>query len=331
MEKRVNGFIDLDEYFYEITGKYITDLDDLYSLGLADAENEGLYDKFWFSYNGDSVLYKDTPYHSCAPYAELIAEELAKSVNIPTAHYDLATFRGRKGVISYQFYYPQINIVSGEDILSEYLGKYATEEGFCLNGIDTLEYSDAMEEVNCLEHIWLALEERYKDREDRDILIPTLMTSIVDILIFDTITLQSDRHACNWCIIEDGDEIRVAPIYDNCKLGNLSVNNLLENSSKENVARLTADNNPTKGSSIEVIKRFIELSSSIYHDRIINQLDTIETSITGAIENVESRVSSKMPIGAKEEYISDVLNNINNIRGLIQPEFKEDGNGKTKC
>lgn len=80
--------------------------------------------KFWF--NDYQWLYKDVDnlYSTYEDYAELISYEISKLLGMNCAEYDLATFNGRRGVISKSVVNKGEKIVSGTHLLNTVFDEY---------------------------------------------------------------------------------------------------------------------------------------------------------------------------------------------------------------
>jgi len=85
---------------------------------------EGAREKAWF--NKYKFLFKKIYPGTYEDYAELISSEIAKSLCIPCAEYDLALYNGEYGVITYNFLNEEEGeeLISGNDILYEVYNKH---------------------------------------------------------------------------------------------------------------------------------------------------------------------------------------------------------------
>ena len=91
----------------EIFDKYRTkegmiDLDQISNLTFVNMPLRGSRPKFWFSYLDALYLFKEEK-NSIESVKEIINEELAIQFGLENASYDLATYQGKKGVISKDF------------------------------------------------------------------------------------------------------------------------------------------------------------------------------------------------------------------------------------
>ena len=85
-------------------------------IDISDLKKDARYYSFWFEYEGYKYYFKKRK-NALDLYSELIAEELAKDFNIPSAHYDLAVYNEKTGVISKNVISDDDNYISMRKIL----------------------------------------------------------------------------------------------------------------------------------------------------------------------------------------------------------------------
>lgn len=80
--------------------------------------------KFWF--NNYTWMYKevDNDYNTYEEYAEVICYELSKLLSIRSAEYDLASFNGKKGVITRSVINDHEKLIHGTELLNEVYEDY---------------------------------------------------------------------------------------------------------------------------------------------------------------------------------------------------------------
>lgn len=104
------------------------DIDDAIERGIILPNEPELHgarkNKFWF--NDYEWMYKevDNDYSTYEEYAELICYEIAKLLQINNAEYDLATYQGKKGVITRSVVNKNEKIVSGTELLTQVYENY---------------------------------------------------------------------------------------------------------------------------------------------------------------------------------------------------------------
>ena len=111
--KRINGMIDINDAIEKGLIQY------------NEAEVHGARkNKFWF--NNYTWMYKevDNDYNTYEDYAEIICYELSKLFNIKSAKYDLATFNGRRGVVTKSVINENEKLIHGTELLNEVYEDY---------------------------------------------------------------------------------------------------------------------------------------------------------------------------------------------------------------
>lgn len=192
-----NGFIDFDKIEEEMGFEAFSPR--------RECRGTETREKIWLHFDDTTVLLKTVEENTnllgtC--YAELLTAELARQVDIPTAKVDLIKYKGHPGVIS-----EKINR-EGEQLhsLREYIGDEDIPDDPVpeITGLDFV--FDNM--IRHLSHTDMAKDDKY-----------ALLQSMMKLMAFDAITLNTDRHTENISFIErmnDGKkEIVLAPLYDN--------------------------------------------------------------------------------------------------------------------
>jgi HipA-like C-terminal domain len=82
-------------------------------------EQLGTKDKFWFSRDGRRWLFKTSRAGSGEHWAEVIASVLARGLGLPCAEYQLAVWRGERGVVTPRFLDDGYDLVHGNELLAE--------------------------------------------------------------------------------------------------------------------------------------------------------------------------------------------------------------------
>lgn len=121
---------------------------------------------------------------------ELVCVELAKQLNIPHAKYEEAHLNEDYGLISY-------NILKGDQKLVSLAKFLSFDRNLDNNLIDIREALD------------------YYQRLGYEVNIPEIMLGLFKLMVFDILTLQSDRNNFNVNFIFDHGTISLAPLFDN--------------------------------------------------------------------------------------------------------------------
>lgn len=245
--------------------------------------------RIYYSYNGKKYLYKRSKrLENC--YNELIAEKIAKKLNIPCSHYIYSTYEGFVGVSSELF--DTSNFVSMKELFKNVYGKVIESDGY-----EDLEYYTK----NDLESIWNALKIKCIKEKIPKEKVKTLMTQIIKIFMFDMLIANSDRHTDNLGLIITNNSIEVAKIFDNEEM--LSEYGLYDGEYcikvEEDDYEKSTDSNP-----INIFEKFFNISASEYEDTFKKMLELISDEnieeIFKELENEEVPVNEEI----KEKVLS---------------------------
>ena len=271
-------------------------------------------DHYWIYI--DSVEYYFKPIRYYDDYSELIAYYGGMLLGIDMCYYDLAVLNGRYGYISKSLRGENVKLVSGDDILLEYIK--------CDNNVDSLvdmglelwvinklrssldsgddlsEYDYLLDKLNNLEIIWQALEYKYKNLID----INKVMNEFVMMYLFTILFVDIDKHSGNWFIIEDKNGVRLAPLLDN---------ELILNEYCETIG-LTTNVKDNKGifNSLEV---FFDTSSSEYFDLFISMYNKLRNNFDYIFDMIEKQLGIKFSLKEK--------NNIYNKFDCFEVRFSD--------
>lgn len=125
--------------------------------------------------------------------SECIAYELAKLLDIPCAKFELGTYQGREGSMSY-------NIVDRE-------GAILIEGIYCISAIYNFDAERLID---------VETGEKYSLEMIRKVLEPLeLFDSFLPLLVFDFLIGNTDRHQSNWALILENGKLSLSPLYDN--------------------------------------------------------------------------------------------------------------------
>lgn len=285
MRDRIAGYIDLNNLL-RVSGRFDNIYDFItyirrHRINIKVVPNSVTNTKFMITFNLLNTGYFFKYDEEESPYAELIAEEIAKSMGLPCVDYDIATIGGFVGALSKDFKkMSEILIVTGEQVI-EYVH----------NNKDICEVFGA---TNNLETIWMGLIEIFKNNPEGDIIVNNLMKKIIDMYIFDIITKQNDRHSLNWEIVKYRDNhYDLRPLFDNARI-------MFSDEEKPSML-LKATHRSVNLE--ENIKRFIEISSSEFRKQLENNLWAIsEENIQNVLNRVEEKIGYELPKIVKDKY-----------------------------
>lgn len=216
-----------------------------------------------------------------------------------------------------------------------------------------VEYKNGIIMSNNLYDIWDAVE-LYCRISGYTVDTKSFMDDLINMLIFDIITGQGDRHADNWSIIIDKNgHVRLAGLYDNS--GALSLNREKAlNNIKDFSDRLKCEKNPGKINGIirqlnntinhafsglkitkenienrsknnEIISTFISHSSEEFIDKLRNFIGILsDENIIKIFNNIEEKTGYPVPDKVKVS----TLEVINYNRSLIKNMVMTEGDGE---
>ena len=263
---------------------------DISNLKLNKLENHrNIYN---LDFNNKKYFFK-TIFNISSIYNELIAEEIAKDYEIPSAHYDLAVLDGNIGVIS-------------ENFLKD--NETYTDMSSILKTI----YNDPEDKTNHnnLTDIWNALSLIFKDEK----IISDLMEQIVNIFIFDILIANSDRHDENYGIIT-GTKTKMSPVYDN----NFMLSGI---SLYDGDYSIKVESNMNEEDNI--LNTFLSISSLEYTELLESKLWIIEEdNIDKIIKIVEERTNRKIEERFKKNIKRDFSRQLRNIKTILNNHIKK--------
>ncbi len=179
------------------------------------SEGSGRSEKIWLvnPTNGDIGLFKfNKSEYTTEHLSEKLASELAQEINVGCAKVELGRYNSRKGSLSYKINKDDEILIEGIQLINKYYPYYDTE---------TL-YDSQMEEYYSLEMILKSLEQY------------SFKNEFLNILIFDFLIGNTDRHQNNWAIILKDKYTELCPLYDNgsslcCYIPELKIDGYLGN------------------------------------------------------------------------------------------------------
>ncbi|MEW6378300.1 MAG: hypothetical protein AB1611_01700 [bacterium] len=230
-------------------------------------EQLGTKAKFWFYDKSDNTTksFKIGRPGTGENWAEKVACELAKLLNLPCAEYEFAIWKGKEGVISPCFVPPDGRLVHGNEILAKLIESYPKKE---LYKVHEYQLSTVLEVISReIPNLPLGYE--------RGTIIQKPLELFVGYLMFDCWISNPDRHHENWGSVLDNTskKMHLAPTYDHASGLGCRV------SDTERTKRLT-----TKDTRYN-IEAFVRKAKSAFYDKNSIQLDTIEAFTYAAKQN----------------------------------------------
>lgn len=168
-------------------------------------EQLGTKEKYWLRIEGRRCLFKIGRPDTGENWAEKIASELADLLGLPHAHYDLAVWKGRRGVLSPLVVPETGRLIMGNELLAVIHTGYPMLEvrrvrDHTLNRIHALLRNDVIGHPPD----WTSPSDKISSAYDL----------FLGYLLLDAWIANQDRHHENWGLISDHEQIYLAPSYD---------------------------------------------------------------------------------------------------------------------
>ncbi len=253
--KKENGYIDLDDFLIN-KGASSLDVSDLdyeekikveYWLG----DNRLA---FWIQDDHKKFLFK-TVSNPIQAYLELVCEQIAKQLELPCAHYEIAIFQNNLGVISENFKKENAIYQSGTTLLTEY---YHLID----DGKQVLPYNNLTDIETMLYH-------KLEGTPNQELLFQKLKEQLLSIFIYDMITNQADRKSNNWGIEILNNDINLQILFDNQESFGLTT---LDDNYSLFVSR---DNYYQTNTKEEIVQDFLSLDSNYYPRLLIEWFNKV--------------------------------------------------------
>ncbi len=170
-----------------------------------DSEQLGTKEKFWYWHNNQRYLFKAVRPDTGEHWSEKVACELCTLLGLPHAHYELAVWKDRKGVITPSLVSEGEQLVHGNELLAHVYSDYPSHEKYrvkqhTLKGLFVLMNNPVVQ----LPLDWEAIEG-----------IETAFDVFIGYLLLDAWIANQDRHHENWAfIITKEGTIHLASTFD---------------------------------------------------------------------------------------------------------------------
>lgn len=289
------------------------------------------YNGYWINnLEGKNYFLKICNYNGLRQdvFVELLMEELAKMVSIPTVNSEIIKVNNKAeiyGLMSENYLVYGFEPISGKDIINNYLenleknGKL--KENLNVNSLEDIskDFFEKEFSLNSLEFIWESLEYFYKNYSQKDIIIYKIMTELVERYIFAFITMQADFHLGNWEILDNGHTSFLAPLYDvdmgfDDKFINLGANNSMKSLSS-NISNIYKD-----------FERFLASSSSSFKLSFLKQFRILTPNvIKETLENIERKHGFKISLDFKNNIIKKFQLHYSQLQEIVYSLEIEEG------
>lgn len=162
-------------------------------------EQLGSKRKFWFRQDGQLWLFKYARQNTGEDWAEKIAAEIAKLLELPSAEVELAHFIDDRGCASKSFVRQKegVDLVHGSEVLAGRVFGYNKEKRWKQSSHSIANIIEAVEKT---------FPKKERDKQ---------LTTFAGFLVFDALICNVDRHHDNWAFLRSPKAIHeVSPSYD---------------------------------------------------------------------------------------------------------------------
>jgi hypothetical protein len=168
-------------------------------------EQLGTKPKFWFQgENSVNYLFKEGRPGTGDDWSEKVASELCNLLGLPHADYDLAVWKGKRGVVCPTFVPEGGRLVHGNELLAEAVSEYPARQFFRVG-------------QHTLSSVLAIMEDEFIRVPIGWGMWPSGMLAIdvfVGYLMLDAWVANQDRHHENWALVIREPAIYLAPTYD---------------------------------------------------------------------------------------------------------------------
>lgn len=173
----------------------------------SDVEQLGSKPKFWFKHEGQNWLFKEARVNTGEDWSEKVASEIARLLDLPTHHTELAIWEGKHGCAALSFITSnQSVLVHGNELLGGLIAGYDKDK-------------ERGQADHTFDNIITVLERLFPSDKSRR---PEALR-MVGYLILDALVGNTDRHHQNWGVIVEGKinpenqasfRLQLAPTFD---------------------------------------------------------------------------------------------------------------------
>ncbi|MEG2235867.1 MAG: HipA domain-containing protein [Clostridia bacterium] len=338
---RENGYINMDKLLHEH--------EELEKSMLKESRGSQNREKDWIKLEDTQILLRTENMRELGvlntSFAELLTEEIAKQVGLDAAHYDLITYKGKKGVLSQNVIDSQNeSLINMSSILAQLEGYDNTQDM-----MDFISFEDVILGIKNLNNY-----EENITKED----MYRMQIDFCKIVAFDIFSMNTDRNGQNFSILYSKDSSRIAPIYDNehsfgggideDTLKRINANKAVAKEESEMLIPVIEASEETTESIVQSWKEYCPreeeknikpynwqslifvLGEDLGNDEITDFFETCynKIDVDGAFENVEKKIKFSVPEEYKEcvkriyderkKYIADAL--------ILEEEKEKDEN-----
>lgn len=340
MLKEYSGALSIDKILKD-KYNYIYDgnLENLYKQSFIEIEGNGVSALCWITLDEEKYLFKpfeDSPYNI---WGELLSQEIARILEIPCADYRYATLGNKRGVLTKNILKKEETLILGCEIFQDFLNNYPYKESKkIIEDVlftklykipkDFASFDDynakryLFNYLNNLEEIWAILSLK-KDltKENRE----EIINELEDMLLFDMITLQTDRHPNNWGIKKTNDGHHRTKLIDNSVIlgfNSLDIENKINDFQNE-VMLSKATNSYDKINSIIYSAR---PNFTLSEDNVIDYSTRLKDTSLKVLDDYLTKTSTKgiqkLEVFMSKlniELLDEIIARIEQVNGLEMP------------
>ena len=209
MYRKYSGLIDVnkvffDKYQYEFDGNMVA----LSQQDFVEMEHIDKDSLCWIKYDNDRYLFKKMEDFSYQCWGELLSERIAFLLGIPCVEYRAVTLGENKGLLAKSFVNDGDTLILGEELFKSYYDKIKFPGIHSSNDKKTSIFH-FWNQLDCVSSILDNSESVFGDVSDK------INVRLLQMLLFDLITLQENRHPDNWGIIKSLHGIDICPLFNN--------------------------------------------------------------------------------------------------------------------
>ena len=219
-------------------------------------------------------------------YAEKISSEIGHYINIPVMKAEIGNYKGELVVLAYNFLNTGEVLIEGGDFFEEYHREIKSNR----------------------------LPPDYTFQRIKEILEPkSLVSEFVDMLLFDALIFNTDRHQDNWGICRKEGNLRLAPAYDNSSSLGWNLSDQYFESIYEDPQRLEmfiyrspthiGYNHTTKRKHFELMQHLKQVEPVLFS----SSLEKIEILTEQLIQDIVNNIPEELMSDLRKKIIIEIL------------------------
>lgn len=349
----VKFMININKYLKEkFNYNYTGDKQDFYNQDFIEFEGNGKDALFWLIDGNDRYLFKKIDDYEFNIWGELLAMEFAKEVGFDCANYEFAKFEDMFGFVTKSFVNNNESLINFTEVMQRSINDKCSKK--IMDKVTDIEsnpkninnrdikvksglnnYLDICEIINSSDKL---------SREEKI----TIKKNLINLLCFDLITMQGDRHPDNFGLIKNNSNYKFSPIFDNSSSFGLGYPYMewrcseyrsdFFNSKYYTVDELKKYYNFKLDFSYNNNKHVIDCLDSIFADDNLEILSTLAKMcdilsvdfLENTIANLEKKLNFKMNDNLRFYIINMYEHNLNYIKMKLNEKDMRNNYGESK-